>query len=154
MSKKKKKQDTEEFYVEEEVENVEEVSKYKDRLVKIIETQYEKFDQKTLYIAGGAFAISSVFIDKVVKLNEAIKKGYLVASLSIFAIVVLLALINHFISLKANTWALDNFDETDEKVFLKKRDRWNIPIQIINYLNIGLLIFGGIFLLYFININI
>lgn len=155
MGKKKKKaeQDFEEVEVI-EVENTEEISKFKDRLVRIIESQHDKFDQKILYIAGGAFAIASVFIDKVVKLNVAINKGYLIFSLSIFAAVVILALINHFVSIKANNWAHRNFDKMDEKEFSNKSKRWNRVINVINYSNIVLLILGGIFLLSFIKINI
>ncbi|MES2726873.1 MAG: hypothetical protein V4643_07210 [Bacteroidota bacterium] len=147
--KKKKQESTEDLHYKAEVE------KYKDRLVKIIENQVEKFDQKIIYIAGGAFAISSVFIDKVVKLDKAISKGYLTGALCIFASVVILALIAHFISIKANTWAHENYGESsDDVLFSTKRSRWNCAINTINYITIGLLIIGSLFLLYFIDLNI
>lgn len=134
--------------------NYDEVSKYKEQLSKIVENQNDKFDQTIIYISSGAFTITAFLIDKIVPLGKAISKKFLIGALSVFAITVVLALLAHFISTKANLWALENYESIEENKFSTIRKRYNCAIDLINYLNIFLLILGCVFLLYFMNINL
>lgn len=130
------------------------IGEYKKQLTDIIKTQYDKFDQRIIFIAGGGFTISAVVIDKIIPIETAVGKTNLFVALSIFASVVILGLIAHYVSIRANSWALENISELDYATFRCIMYRWNFVIKTINYITIILLIVGSTFLLYFINLNI
>lgn len=135
-------------------ENAKAIEDYKKLLTDIITHQTEKFDQKTTFIASGAFTISAVFIQTIVPLNYALGRANLLAALSIFASVVVLSLIAHYTSILANSWARDKFEMIDVNDFKYIQQRWNFAIRLINYMTILLLIIGCVFLLYFVSINV
>ena len=114
----------------------------------------EQFDKNILFIASGALGVSFAFIKDIVPdLSKAQCTNYLIASWYIFAGVIFVSLVTHFLSIQANRWAIENND-LDDITFDKKIKKWNIPIRILNFLTIIAILVGAIFLIYFINHNI
>jgi hypothetical protein len=114
----------------------------------------EQFDKNILFIASGALGISFAFIKDIIpNLKEATCKSYLIASWYIFASVIFISLVTHFISMMANRWAIRN-SYLDDDSFNTKIEYWNIPIRILNATTILAILAGALSLIYFINHNI
>ena len=114
----------------------------------------EQFDKYTLFIASGALGISFAFIKDIIhNFEQATSKQFLVCSWYIFAGVIFTALLNHFLSMLANTWAIRN-DDLDTDTFNKKIVRWNWPIRILNVMMIVAILIGAFMMIYFIDDNI
>jgi hypothetical protein len=120
----------------------------------------EQFDKSIQLIASGALGISFAFIEKIVKLEYAICKSLLINAWVIFAIVIFISLITHFVSILANRWAIENLYEVDADIntkldyFKKARRYWNYPIRALNVMMIIGLFIGMLFLITFIKQNI
>ncbi len=114
----------------------------------------EQFDKNILFIASGALGVSFAFIKDIVPdLGKAHCKNYLIISWVIFAGVIFVSLLTHFIAMLANRWAIKN-NKLDDDIFNNKIENWNIPIRILNFLTIIAILVGAIYLIYFINHNI
>lgn len=114
----------------------------------------EQFDKTITFIASGALGISFAFIKDIIPdLTSAVQKYYLISSWYIYAGVIFLSMVPHFISMLANTWAAKNQYLEDEP-FNNGIKNWNLPIRILNIsMIIGLLV-GTILLIKFINQNL
>lgn len=110
-----------------------------------------QFDKQVLFIASGAFGLSFAFIDKLIpKISCAADKHYLIYSWSIFACVIFISLINHFISMYSIGWRIKNPND-DKNPILQKLNYW---IRTLNILMILGLLTGSSLLIIFININL
>jgi hypothetical protein len=115
---------------------------------------HEQFDKNVLFIASGALGISFGFIEKIVpNLAAAKSKCYLIDSWYLFAGVIFLSLVAHFISVMANRWAIVN-DTAEAKRYNKVTNRWNYTVRAFNILMIAGLFVGVILLIAFVNQNI
>ena len=113
----------------------------------------EQFDKNVLFIASGALGISFAFIDKVIPdLANAVKTNLLIGSWYFFAGVIFISLVAHFISILANRWAISHNDEDPN--YQKCCDRWNFTLRTINVGMIIGLLFGIVWLIRFVNLNI
>lgn len=114
----------------------------------------EQFDKNILFIASGSLGISFAFIKDIIPdLKKAICKEYLTSSWYIFAGVIFISLVSHFISMLGSNWAIKNH-YLDDQTFNRKLNWWNIPIRILNALTIVAIFIGALALIYFINQNI
>jgi hypothetical protein len=119
----------------------------------------EQFDKNVTFIASGALGISFAFIEKIVKLENAHCKCWLIVSWYIFAIVIFISLLTHFISILANRWSIENRCDEDSSDKEKKEydfiaKCWNYSIRGLNILMLGGLLIGMIYLISFIKDNI
>ncbi len=113
----------------------------------------EQFDKNVLFIASGALGISFAFIDKVIPdLANAVKTKLLIGSWYLFAGVIFISLVAHFISILANRWAIAHNDE--EPNYRKCCNRWNLTLRTINIVMIIGLLLGIVWLIRFVNLNI
>lgn len=113
----------------------------------------EQFDKNVLFIASGALGISFAFIAKVIpELANAVKTNLLIGSWYFFAGVIFISLVAHFISIMANRWAI--LHDCNETVNKKNQNRWNSIIRVINIAMIIGLLFGIVWLIRFVNLNI
>jgi hypothetical protein len=128
--------------------------KYNDALDQTARYSSEQFDKNILFIASGSLGISFAFIKDIIPdFNHATHKGTLIASWYIFAIVIFLSLLTHFISMQASTWAFKN-QNLDDKLYNTKLRCWNIPIRALNISMIAGIFIGALFLIYFIQQNL
>lgn len=133
---------------EEKTENedkyLDDVSKYSN----------EQFDKNTLLIASGALGVSFAFIKDIIpNFETATHKATLLASWYIFAAVIFISLISHFIVTRACDWAFKN-KNLETNLYNCKIKVWNIPIRILNITSIISILIGSILLIYFIHQNI
>lgn len=129
-----------------------------DQNIKAVEDVWkystEQFDKNILFIASGALGISFAFIKDIIPdLKKAICKEYLTSSWYIFAGVIFISLVGHFISMLGGNWAIKNHF-LDDQTFNRKLNWWNIPIRILNATTIIAIFIGALTLIYFINQNI
>jgi len=114
----------------------------------------EQFDKNIVFIASGALAVSFAFIKDIIpNLKEAICKEYLIYSWHIFAGVIFISLMGHFISMQGSNWAIANANLDDEQ-YNKGVKRWSIPIRALNIIMIVAIFIGAILLISFIHKNL
>lgn len=114
----------------------------------------EQFDKNTLFIASGALGVSFAFIKDIIpNFETATHKATLLASWYIFAGVIFISLISHFIVTRACDWAFKN-QHLESDLYNCKIKVWNIPIRILNITSIVSILFGSLLLIYFIHQNI
>jgi hypothetical protein len=114
----------------------------------------EQFDKNIVFIASGALGVSFAFIKDIIpNFKDAEEKWTLISSWYIFAIVIFISLICHYLSTRAHNWALDN-QNLDTTTFNNKIKYWNTPIHIMNLTMILGILIGALFLIYFIQKNI
>ena len=125
-------------------EYLDDVSKYSN----------EQFDKNTLFIASGALGVSFAFIKDIIPdFETATHKTTLLASWYIFAAVIFISLVSHFIVTRACDWAYKN-QSLEDNLYNCKIKFWNIPIRILNITSIVSILFGSLLLIYFIHQNI
>ena len=114
----------------------------------------EQFDKSIMYIASGAFIISFGFIKDVLpNLATACHKNWLVTAWYIFASVIFISLIGHFVSSLGQRWSVKN-KNLEYLEYIKKEKYWNYPIRGMNILMIAGILVGAIFLISFIKLNL
>jgi hypothetical protein len=114
----------------------------------------EQFDKNVIYIASGAFVVSFAFIKEIVtNLNSAQHKDWLITSWVIFAIVIFISLLAHWISSLAQAWDIKNTN-LEYDVYIKKARWWNWSLRIMNLSTIIGILAGALYLLYFIKTNL
>ena len=125
--------------------------KYTDEQYQALKYSNEQFDKNVLYIASGALGISFAFIEKIVNLKVAHCKELLISSWYLFAGVIFISLIAHFVSIMVNRWAIAN---ANHKNYNRNTCVFNWCVRILNiFMIIGLFI-GIILLIKFIYLNI
>lgn len=139
------------------------MSNHSDEFYKALNYSTSEFDKSIVFIASGALGISMAFIDKIVPLETAINKEWLIGAWGLFGITILLNMITHFISQLANRWAIHN-DPNDfpkgkkkkkmEKKYMRGEKHWNYLIRGLNFSMIVALVAGFSLFLYFIYSNI
>jgi hypothetical protein len=119
----------------------------------------EHFDKNVLYIASGALGISFAFIEKIVDLKTAVCKGYLFSAWYLFAGVIFISMVSHFVSIRVITWSITNhvYQNEPEKMlkdYTKKQQKQSKWIKGLNgFMMIGLF-FGILLFILFIHYNI
>lgn len=124
---------------------------YEQELYKALTYSNEQFDKHVLFIASGAFGISFAFIEKIVKLETAICKDYLINGWYFFAGVIFISLVNHFISILSQRWTIVHYSDDNYK---EKEKSWRYTIRTLNILMVIGLLIGAILLVSFIKLNI
>jgi quinol-cytochrome oxidoreductase complex cytochrome b subunit len=119
----------------------------------------EQFDKNVLYIASGALGISFAFIEKIVELKYAVCKGYLFASWYLFATVIFVSMVSHFVSIRVISWSIRNHvyqDESEEvlKTYTTKQQKQSRWIKSLNLFMMVGLVCGIISFIMFINYNL
>jgi len=113
-----------------------------------------QFDKNILFIASGALAISFAFIKDIIpKLDSATHKPLLFTAWYLFALVIFLSLLGHFLSMQAHSWAINNPHLKDD-VFNEKLKCKNLPIRILNISMIIANFIGALALIIFIHQNL
>jgi hypothetical protein len=113
-----------------------------------------QFDKNILFIASGALGISFAFIKDIVpNLNESIYKAFLFTSWYLFATVIFLSLLGHYLSMRAHTWAVNN-PHVDDETFNNEVIKKNKPIRRLNILMIIANFIGALSLILFIHLNL
>lgn len=111
----------------------------------------EQFDSSIKYIASGAFAISFAFIKDIVpNLKTAKTIELLLLAWSAFALTILVSLICHYVSTRANTWAHVNQNIEDNDEYNQGIESYNKPIRWMNVSMIFLILAGAVSLIAFI----
>lgn len=114
----------------------------------------EQFDKNILFIASGALGISFAFIKDIIPdLSKAVDKDLLVGSWFIFASVIFISLVTHFVAMQASLWGRKN-NHLEYELYNAKIKWWNIPIRFMNISTILLILIGAVLLILFIERNI
>lgn len=124
---------------------------YLQELYKTLNYSNEQFDKHVLFIASGALGISFAFIEKLVDLESATCKNFLINAWYCFATVVFVSLLSHFVSIMALRKHIKHYDEETENSNSKY---WNWAVRALNILMMLGLLVGTILLIYFIKENI
>lgn len=126
--------------------------KYIEELYKTLSYSNEQFDKHVLFIASGAFGVSFAFIENIIpNLNEATHTDYLIGAWYVYALVIFISLVSHFLSSQSISWSIRNYGA---KKWEKGFKRWNWLTRSLNILMISGLFYGTILLINFINKNI
>ena len=126
---------------------------HRNAILENIRIASQQLDKQIAFIAGGAFAIVAVFVDKIVPLQTAYCKLCLIISLASFAASIILALLANYNSITIHSWALENEDLSDD-VFNKQLIEKNKLIRCLNFSSIIAILIGGICLIWFLSFNI
>lgn len=125
---------------------------YIEELYKTLSYSNEQFDKNVLFIASGAFGVSFAFIENLVPdLEKATSTGYLIGAWYVFASVIFISLVSHFLSSQSISWSIRNYGK---KKWEKGYKRWNWTTRSLNIFMITGLLTGTILLISFINKNI
>jgi cytochrome bd-type quinol oxidase subunit 2 len=118
-----------------------------------LEKGQEHFEKQLSFISAGALGISMFLIEKVVKdLSQSQYKWILIASWIALGLTLIINLISHFFSVKFN---YSNIEEIDTKNYDQlKSIRRNQIMKGMNVFTLITLIFGIIFLVLFMSLNI
>lgn len=120
----------------------------------LLKYSIEQFDKSVIYIASGSLAISFAFVKDIVSnLSVAENKNWLITSWIIFALVIFISLINHWVSSLAQAWDIKN-TELEYDIYTKKALWWNWSIRIMNLSTIIGVLAGALYLLFFIKTNL
>ena len=120
----------------------------------LLKYSIEQFDKSVIYIASGSLAISFAFVKDIVSnLSVAENKNWLITSWIIFALVIFISLINHWVSSLAQAWDIKN-TELEYGIYTKKALWWNWSIRIMNLSTIIGILAGALYLLFFIKTNL
>ncbi len=120
----------------------------------LLKYSVEQFDKSIVYIASGAFIISFGFIKDVLpNLATACHKNWLITAWYIFALVIFISLIGHFVSYLGQSWSI-KYHNLEEQRYGKIAKRWNDSIRAINVIMIAGILVGAIFLISFIKLNL
>jgi len=120
----------------------------------LLKYSIEQFDKSVIYIASGSLAISFAFVKDIVSnLSVAENKNWLITSWIIFALVIFISLINHWVSSLAQAWDIKN-TELEYDIYTKKALWWNWSIRIMNLSTIIGILAGALYLLFFIKTNL
>ena len=131
----------------------EEDNNYVQEQYKALYYSYEQFDKSVLFIASGALGISFAFIEKIIPdLVNAVSSRLLIMSWYLFAGVIFVSLVAHFISTRAISWGIGHTES--EPDYERKSRRWNHAIRALNVLMIIGLLVGIITLINFVKLNI
>ncbi len=113
-----------------------------------------QFDKNILFIASGALGVSFAFIKDIVpSLSTAVYKSLLFISWYLFALVIFLSLLGHFLSMQAHSWAINN-SHLDDDPFNEEVKKKNRPIRILNISMIIANFMGALALIIFIHLNL
>jgi hypothetical protein len=124
---------------------------YEQELYKTLNYSNEQFDKHILFIASGALGISFAFIEKIVDLENASCKNLLINSWYLFAAVVFISLLSHFVSIMALRWNIRNYNKDKESWITTC---WNLTVRSLNIIMMLGLLLGTILLIKFISVNI
>jgi quinol-cytochrome oxidoreductase complex cytochrome b subunit len=134
-------------------EDKEKLKDYKAELIKVLEKSQEGFEKQLSYISAGALGLSMIFIEKVVKnINHANFKWLLAGSWFLLGLTLTANLISHLISARNMYKTLEDI-ENDKYEPEKVRRRTN-NINKLNYATVVSLLFGILFLILFVTINL
>lgn len=126
---------------------------YKKQVNESLKNTIEQFDKSITYIASGAFAISFAFIDKIVQVHEAGYNYLLIVALALFAMVVLLSLVYHYVSIQQHHDYMLKYNALSNE---QRIEEWKKKTRIINrssIIKIIGLIAGSVFLFTYILLN-
>lgn len=107
----------------------EEKNTYIEQLNKACIESSSQFDRQVLFIASGALGISLAFIKDIVKLDVSTNKVLLMLSWIFFGAVILICILSHYTSLKANNLKIENLYQKKDKVS-KLFDWWTKAFNI------------------------
>ena len=98
----------------------------------LLKYSIQQFDKNVIYIASGAFIISFAFLKELISdISCAEHKNWLITSWVIFAIVIFISLLAHWISSLAQAWDIKT-ENLDYDAYIKKARGWNWSLRILN----------------------
>jgi hypothetical protein len=100
----------------------------------ILKYSIQHFDKAIVTIASGALGISFAFIDKIVDLKSKLEhRELLITAWYLFAIVIFISMLSHFISIYSNRWAIANHVYDSQPDILRKAfDKKNGQFGLVN----------------------
>jgi len=120
----------------------------------LLKYSIQQFDKNVIYIASGALIISFAFLKEIITdISCAEHKNWLITSWMIFAIVIFISLLAHWISSLAQAWDIKN-ENLEYDAYIKKARWWNWSLRIMNLSTIIGILAGALYLLYFIKTNL
>jgi hypothetical protein len=133
----------------------------KEALQRAIERNESEFEKKITYISAGALALSLTFIEKIIKIENSEYSTFLIAGWGALILSLSVNLCSFLISPKLTTITQDEYydfmdgkSELSEDEILLNQKKRNSIISIINWITLGLLMLGIIFITTFCAINI
>lgn len=124
--------------------------KYLDRVYEAFFESSKQFDRQIIYIASGALALSFTFIKDIVDLDLSKYKWLLITAWILLAIVILLNLVSHYLSIQALNKKLEFF-HVENEVESDKLNKW---VKGINLTMTSFLVLGIVLIIIFVGINI
>lgn len=125
---------------------------YTQELYKTLSYSNEQFDKNVLFIASGALGISFAFIENIIPdLTKAMNTGFLIWAWYLYASVIFISMLSHFISSLSLKWSIKHYgkDKFDDGM-----NNWNNATRGLNFLMMFGLLIGTILLINFIRLNI
>ncbi|MFV8339614.1 hypothetical protein ACNQGL_10120 [Flavobacterium sp. LB3P21] len=114
----------------------------------------DDFEKYINLLASGGLVLSLTFFEKIVPLNKAIFKPFVIAGMFLMVLTLLSNLYSHYKSIVDSDTTIKEIDEEKFEEIFKNIDVRNKTINRLNKISIWSLIIGAISLITFVTINI
>lgn len=114
----------------------------------------DDFEKYINVIASGGLALTIAFFDKIVNINFAIFKGFIIGGWVLLVLTLLSNLISHYLSIKHSEKTIDEINDKKYDCIDENVKRRNLIMSFLNKFSITTLILGISLILVFITINL
>ena len=114
----------------------------------------DDFEKYINIMAAGGLVLSLTFLEKIVSLDKAICKSFVVIGMYLMVATLLSNLYSHYKSMLDSDATIKDIDENNYTEILKNIQKRNDQINVLNKISIWSLIFGILCLITFATINI
>ncbi len=127
---------------------------YRNSVIENKSKSQDDFEKYINLLASGGLVLSLTFFEKIVPLDKAISKPFVILGMFLMVITLLSNLYSHYKSLIDSDATIKEIDDEKYKEIFKNIDARNKTINRLNRLSIWSLIIGIISLITFVTINI
>jgi hypothetical protein len=127
---------------------------YRNSVIENKSKSQDDFEKYINLLASGGLVLSLTFFEKIVPLEKAIYKPFVIAGMFLMVITLLSNLYSHYKSIIDSDLTIKEIDEEKYKAIFENIESRNITINRLNRISIWSLIIGILSLITFVTINI
>jgi len=146
--------------MEDKEENIEEVIDnqgwidYRNSVIENKTKSQDDFEKYINLMASGGLVLSLTFLEKIVSLDKAICKAFVISGMYLMVVTLLSNLYSHYKSMLDSDATIKDIDDKNYDKIFKNIEKRNRVINFLNKISIWSLIIGILCLITFVTINI